>query len=90
MERQFRDLRNNARVVIGTPGRIKDHLDRRSLDLSQFNIVVLDEVDRMLDMGFIDDMETILSELAEDRQSFFFSATMEKKIKKTIRHKDAQ
>ncbi len=81
---QLRDLRNNPQIVIGTPGRIKDHLERGSLDLSKFNFVVLDEVDRMLDMGFINDMQLILSKLKDDRRSLFFSATMDERVKKLI------
>lgn len=81
---QLRDLRSNPHIVIGTPGRIKDHLERGSLNLEQFNIVVLDEVDRMLDMGFINDMRTILAQLAQQRQSFFFSATMDARVKTLI------
>ena len=81
---QLRDLRNNPRIVIGTPGRIKDHLERRTLDLASFNLVVLDEVDRMLDMGFINDVRQILNSLAPERQSFFFSATMDSKVKSLI------
>ncbi|MFA5003791.1 MAG: DEAD/DEAH box helicase [Candidatus Saccharimonadales bacterium] len=81
---QLRDLKQRPEIVIGTPGRIKDHLERRTLDLSKFNIVVLDEVDRMLDMGFINDVRDILSNLARERQSFFFSATMEPKVKTLI------
>lgn len=77
---QLRDLRANPQIVIGTPGRIKDHIERGSLRPEGFNIVVLDEVDRMLDMGFIDDMRDILERLAEERQSLFFSATMEPKV----------
>jgi len=81
---QLRDLRERPRIVIGTPGRIKDHAERGTLNLSAFNIVVLDEVDRMLDMGFIDDMKLILKQLGEPRQSFFFSATMDAKVKTLI------
>jgi superfamily II DNA/RNA helicase len=81
---QLRDLRSNPRIVIGTPGRIKDHAERGTLNLSSFNIVVLDEVDRMLDMGFINDMKLILKQLAQPRQSFFFSATMDAKVKTLI------
>lgn len=84
MAPQLRDLRANPRIVIGTPGRIKDHLERGTLDLSDFDTVILDEVDRMLDMGFINDMTQILSNLPEDRQSLFFSATMEPKVKQLI------
>ncbi len=81
---QLRDLRYNPRVIIGTPGRIKDHLERRTLNLSSFNFVVLDEVDRMLDMGFLPDVTTILSHLPAERQSLFFSATMDHKIQALI------
>jgi ATP-dependent RNA helicase RhlE len=81
---QLRDLKNKPSVVIGTPGRIKDHLERGSLDLSKFDVVVLDEVDRMLDMGFVGDMRLILAKLAEKRQSFFFSATMDPKVRALI------
>jgi superfamily II DNA/RNA helicase len=81
---QLKDLRHNPRIVIGTPGRIKDHLKRGTLKLNRFNMVVLDEVDRMLDMGFISDVTEILSHLAQKRQSFFFSATMDPRIRKLI------
>ncbi len=81
---QLRDLRTNPRVVIGTPGRIKDHLERGTLQLSKFNTVVLDEVDRMLDMGFINDMQFILDSLSPERQSFFFSATLNPSVKTLI------
>lgn len=84
MGKQLRGLRDNPNVVIGTPGRIKDHLERGSLDLSSFNIVVLDEVDRMVDMGFINDMRLILGKLAPSRQSLFFSATIDAKINTLI------
>jgi superfamily II DNA/RNA helicase len=82
--KQFRELRANPQIVVGTPGRIKDHMERNSLDLSGFNMVVLDEVDRMLDMGFIDDVRFILDNLHHERQSFFFSATMDRKIEGLI------
>ena len=81
---QLRDLRQRPRIVIGTPGRIKDHAERGSLNLSQFNIVVLDEVDRMLDMGFINDIRQILSGTAQTKQSFFFSATLDDRVKTII------
>ena len=81
---QLRDLRNNPQIVIGTPGRIKDHLERGTLDLSDFDTVILDEVDRMLDMGFINDVTEILSNLAPERQSLFFSATMDHKVRDLI------
>lgn len=82
---QLRDLRANPRLVIGTPGRIKDHLERRTLKLDNFNIVVLDEVDRMLDMGFLPDVSFILKQLAPARQSFFFSATIDSRVEGLIR-----
>lgn len=82
---QLRDLRGNPQIVIGTPGRIKDHIERRTLNLENFNTVVLDEVDRMLDMGFVDDVRSILGELSPERQSFFFSATLDYKVQDLIR-----
>lgn len=84
MGTQLRDLRDNPRIVIGTPGRIKDHLRRGTLKLHQFNVVVLDEVDRMLDMGFVHDVTEILNEAGQNRQSFFFSATMDAKVRTLI------
>lgn len=84
MGAQLRGLRSKPNVVIGTPGRVKDHLERGSLDLSRFNIVVLDEVDRMVDMGFINDIRSILGRVAEKRQSLFFSATIDAKINTLI------
>lgn len=82
---QLRDLRSRPRVVIGTPGRIKDHIERSTLDLSGFNIVVLDEVDRMLDMGFVNDVTLLLKKLATPRQSYYFSATMDARVSGLIR-----
>lgn len=81
---QLRDLKTNPQVVIGTPGRVKDHLERGTLDLSDFDTVVLDEVDRMLDMGFINDMTEILKSMPDNRQSLFFSATMDRKVRELI------
>ncbi|MDB5169022.1 MAG: putative box helicase domain protein [Candidatus Saccharibacteria bacterium] len=81
---QLRDLRANPRIVIGTPGRIKDHMERGTLKLQQFNIIVLDEVDRMLDMGFVADVTEILDSMAKERQSFFFSATMDRRVETLI------
>jgi ATP-dependent RNA helicase RhlE len=85
MGSQLRDLRNRPRLVIGTPGRIKDHLQRGTLKLEQFNLVVLDEVDRMLDMGFVRDVTDILNSLAPVYQSLFFSATMDSRVQDLIR-----
>jgi ATP-dependent RNA helicase RhlE len=84
MGTQLRDLRAKPRIVIGTPGRIKDHVERGTLQLQHYNLVVLDEVDRMLDMGFINDVTFLLEQLAPVRQSFFFSATMEPKVSQLI------
>jgi superfamily II DNA/RNA helicase len=81
---QLKDLKNNPRIVIGTPGRIMDHMKRKTLNLSAFNIVVLDEVDRMLDMGFVNDMTEILNAMAVNRQSLFFSATMDTRVQNLI------
>lgn len=77
---QLRGLRNGPQIIIGTPGRIKDHLERGSLKLGGFGLVVLDEVDRMLDMGFVKDVRTILGQLRPQRQSLFFSATLDKRV----------
>jgi len=79
--RQITNLRRNPQFVIGTPGRLKDMHDRRLIDYSQFQNIVLDEVDRMLDMGFIDEVRDIVKQLPKVRQTLFFSATMPPKIK---------
>lgn len=84
MRPQLMDLAAHPRIVIGTPGRIKDHLERGSLNVSNFNIVVLDEVDRMLDMGFVRDIRSILDQMHQKRQSLFFSATMNKEVRSLI------
>ncbi|MCX6706846.1 MAG: DEAD/DEAH box helicase, partial [Candidatus Woesearchaeota archaeon] len=72
---QIHDLRM-ADVVVGTPGRILDHLERRTIDFSRVKILVLDEADRMFDMGFIDDVEQIISQCPRERQTLLFSATI--------------
>ena len=79
---QLRGLKRGSQVVVGTPGRMLDHLRRRSLDLSQVKGLILDEADEMLRMGFIDDVETILSKTPEDCQRALFSATMPPAIKR--------
>ncbi len=71
--------------IIGTPGRLKDLMERRVINLSKFNNVVLDEVDRMLDMGFINDIKEIISLLPEQRQSLFFSATISREVDNLIK-----
>lgn len=86
MSRQIKDIKQGARVIIGTPGRIKDHLQQRTLSLAQSNMVVLDEVDRMLDMGFINDVSFILDQMPRSKQSFFFSATLSPEINNLIQN----
>ena len=76
MRQQHRQLSNKPRVIVGTPGRINDHLQRRSLNLSNVGYFVLDETDRMLDMGFSEQIETICDVLPADKQTMLFSATM--------------
>jgi ATP-dependent RNA helicase RhlE len=83
---QIATLRRNPNFVIGTPGRLKDLMARRALDLSTFNTVVLDEADRMLDMGFIADMKFILSHMRSERHTLFFSATLSREIESLIVH----
>ncbi|MCC5936831.1 MAG: DEAD/DEAH box helicase [Lunatimonas sp.] len=80
IDRQIRALKKGVQIVVGTPGRVMDHLDRGTLDLRQVAIVVLDEADEMLDMGFREDIETILKTMPDERQTVFFSATMAKPI----------
>jgi len=79
---QLRGLKRGAQVVVGTPGRMLDHLRRRSLDLSQVRGLILDEADEMLRMGFIDDVETILAKTPNDCQRALFSATMPPAIRR--------
>jgi len=79
---QIRALKQGVQVVIGTPGRVLDHLRRKTLKLDNVNMLVLDEADEMLDMGFIEDIETIISHLNEERQTLLFSATMPVEIKR--------
>ena len=80
MEPQIRGLRANARIIIGTPGRINDHLERRTLNLSHAKILVLDEADRMLDMGFAPQIKRIIETMPRERQTMLFSATMPREI----------
>ena len=83
-ERQFRALAAGVQIVIGTPGRVMDHMERGTLKLAGLRMVVLDEADRMLDMGFRDDIERILAATPEKRQMLFFSATMPRPIQDLI------
>ena len=82
IERQVQALGKRPKIIVGTPGRIIDHLERKSLDLSGFNYVVLDETDRMLDMGFSAPIAEIFSRVSEERQTLLFSATLPKNIQK--------
>jgi len=83
-ERQFRALAAGAQVVIGTPGRVMDHMERGTLKLDKLKLVILDETDRMLDMGFRDDIEKILKSVPATRQLLFFSATIPRAIQDLI------
>jgi ATP-dependent RNA helicase DeaD len=80
IERQVRELQNGAQIVVGTPGRVIDLLERRVLNLASVKVVVLDEADRMLDMGFIDDINFILSRAPANRQTSLFSATIDQTV----------
>jgi len=80
IDRQLRALHQGVHIVIGTPGRVMDHLERRTLILNDVATVVLDEADQMLDMGFRDDIEFILKKVPQDRQTLLFSATMPQPI----------
>ncbi|AOS45323.1 DEAD-box ATP-dependent RNA helicase CshA [Lacunisphaera limnophila] len=84
-DRQFRALAAGAQVVIGTPGRVMDHMERGTLRLDALKVIVLDEADRMLDMGFRDDIEHVLKSVPEQRQCLFFSATMPHAIQELIK-----
>ena len=79
--RQFRALRQNPQVIVATPGRLMDHMERGSVKLDYVKVVVLDEADEMLNMGFVDDINKILSSVPEARQTLLFSATMPKAIR---------
>ena len=79
---QLQALKRGVHVVVGTPGRVIDHLDRGTLDLSELKTLVLDEADEMLRMGFIDDVETVLKKVPESRQVALFSATMPSQIRR--------
>lgn len=80
IDRQFASLRQGAQIVVGTPGRIMDHMRRRTLKLNELSMVILDEADEMLSMGFREDIETILKDAPDERQTILFSATLSKEI----------
>ncbi|MCX6756177.1 MAG: DEAD/DEAH box helicase [Candidatus Nomurabacteria bacterium] len=81
---QIKTLRRRCDFIIGTPGRIMDLVDRKEIILSTVNNIVLDEADRMLDMGFVDDMTKILRAMPEEKQAFLFSATLPKEVEKLV------
>ena len=78
--KQIRSLKSGTQIIIGTPGRVMDHMRRKTIKMDQVHTVVLDEADEMLNMGFREDIETILSGVPEERQTVLFSATMPKAI----------
>lgn len=80
MEKQIMELKRGTNIVIGTPGRVMDHIRRRTLKLDNIRTVILDEADEMLNMGFREDIESILSDIPEERQTVLFSATMPPEI----------
>ncbi|GAB3492755.1 hypothetical protein GCM10027341_07220 [Spirosoma knui] len=80
IDRQIRSLKSGVHIVIGTPGRVMDHMERNTLKLANVKMMILDEADEMLDMGFREDIESILDEMPEERQTILFSATMSKPI----------
>ena len=80
IERQIKSLKKGVQIIIGTPGRVMDHMRRGTLKMNNVQIMVLDEADEMLDMGFREDIETILEDMPEERQTLLFSATMSKAI----------
>ena len=90
--RQIKSLKTGVQIIVGTPGRVMDHMRRKTVKFDNINMVILDEADEMLDMGFREDMETILTETPEDRQTVMFSATMPKAIMDIARNfqKDAR
>ncbi len=80
IRRQIKLLKNPPQILVGTPGRLLDHINRKTVDLSKVKLLVLDEADEMLDMGFLDDIEKIISNVPGQRQTLLFSATMPKAI----------
>jgi len=86
MDFQLKQLRRGVHAVVGTPGRIQDHLRRKTLKLGALKAVVIDEADEMLRMGFIDDVEDILQQMPEEKQVALFSATLPDRIRKVVQH----
>jgi ATP-dependent RNA helicase DeaD len=92
ISKQIRSLKSGVQIIIGTPGRVMDHMRRRTVKFDHVNMVILDEADEMLNMGFREDIETILSQVPEERQTVLFSATMPAPILEIARtyQKDAE
>ncbi len=92
ISRQIKSLKNKPQIIVGTPGRLMDHMRRKTIRLENVSTVVLDEADEMLNMGFIDDIEMILQDVPDERQTMLFSATMPKPIQDLARRfmKDPQ
>lgn len=82
IRRQINSLKNHPQVIVGTPGRLLDHMNRHTIKLDHVQTLVLDEADEMLNMGFLDDIESIIKALPEQRQTLLFSATMPPEIKR--------
>jgi ATP-dependent RNA helicase DeaD len=80
IDRQIRALKRGVQIIIGTPGRVMDHMERRTLKLDSVKMIVLDEADEMLDMGFREDIELIMKKVQKERQTILFSATMSRAI----------
>ena len=76
INRQIRSLKNRPQIIVGTPGRLMDHMRRKTIRLENASTVIIDEADEMLNMGFIDDIEMILRDIPHERQTMLFSATM--------------
>ncbi len=89
--KQIRSLKSGTQIIIGTPGRVMDHMRRKTIKCDAVHTIVMDEADEMLNMGFREDMETILEQIPEDRQTILFSATMSKEIQEIAKRfqKDA-
>ncbi len=83
---QIKDLARGADIIVATPGRLMDHMEQKRVDLSEIEMLVLDEADRMLDMGFVEDVEYIAKLTPADRQTLLFSATVDKKLATIVRH----
>lgn len=81
IDRQIMALKNKPQIIVGTPGRVMDHMRRRTLRLANLKMLILDEADEMLNMGFREDIDVIIKELPEERQTLLFSATLSKEIK---------